>query len=232
MLAGYAAARAKHLLLTELKLNSKREFYDLAAEKFETKSSTIKNYADEFDALLPNDRKGWHQRSPRPLILEVHSFGIGLDDGALVKLVSRALKEGVRMQLPATRRVASQTSRQETGIRAEEIFWANSLPIVGLPQSEIRDYRYRGTGYDFRSASADRFFEVKGFTKDNRHFQMTQKEFEVASLLREQYLLVAINVDDHRTAVFPDPTSVLEFLNQEVTVTQRVYSSRIRFDSS
>lgn len=53
-----------------LGFSSWTECFNVLADRLNVKPSTLKNHRDTFDAIYPNERKGWHQRELRPMALE------------------------------------------------------------------------------------------------------------------------------------------------------------------
>ena len=196
--------------------------------------ASIKNYRDEFDRLFPdNPRKGWQRklktRSER-LFNEFNS----LDFEAFTDLIKSFLfphydEEKAVAAIIKPDRTESVAKRLITGKAAEEYFKTIYTSINEFYGYELKDTTNLACGFDFKlSRSADFYcIEVKGLNLNTGNIVMTEKEYTVASDLRERYCLFLVKNFIKKPAhkyVFNPLNSGLSFKKIERTVMQTSYS--------
>lgn len=175
------------------------------------KSSTIRNWRDEFDPLF-GYRDGWHQRGLSISRIRVVEAIGNLDETSLRSIVQDILSGNNSIELSEDleqlisvipnrkkkRQKRAYVPRNITGRKAEEIFieWFKSGQGI-IPQGkdfiDMRDY---GCGYDFQIVASDKqiyAIEVKGFLEDEGGILITGKEWETAGIMKTDYYLVLVS---------------------------------------
>lgn len=192
---------------------------------------TVKNMRDEFDPLFGH-RAGWYQRplSPsREVIVnmlmnytfdQVHSIVKEILDNGLSGESVTDLTEVVANE-DDTNEDVSFGSRAITGKKAEELFKENYLTILPSFKGELIDTTLEGTGYDFKNSLESIFVEVKGSATDQKGLLLTEKEWELAKKLKDQFYIILIY------SIFNDPEYVViqnpvEVLNPKVSIKRTI----------
>lgn len=206
-------------------------FRDIGA-KLNVKSSTIKNMREDFDPLHPNNgRVGWYQRELRPSRLNVVENYSHLSEMALTSIVQDILdnypEATHNLSVYTTvlnnenddgdseegnRNKRTYTTRGITGNQAEKLFIEafNNGDINGYSGNLINTTN-DGCGYDFELEGQNVVFEVKGLLDEIGGISLTDKEWNVANELGENYILVLIsNIKDNpRINLYKNPRELL-----------------------
>jgi hypothetical protein len=205
------------------------------------KPASIKNYRDEFDPRFDNGRVGWHKRPMRDYCRAIYERYKGLDIGAFTGLVKAMFGNDDSPWLdpqPVTKqRVDASTFAQRlaTGLAAERYFETAHPSIPEFSGLLVENTTHLGCGYDFRLHSEpmqDDFLvvEVKGLMELTGGISMTPKEHDVASSLRDRFILFVVK--NFREApshtIFRDPLSCgLEFKKVEKVTVQVSWSTTV-----
>lgn len=183
------------------------------------KPNYVKNQRDEFDPLHDNTRVGWYQTPVRRSCARVHESFQTLGEMAIYSIVNDILYDTayrdsreydlIQEQLNQTGDIADKpafTSRGRTGRAAEEFFMqyheSNSYPEPG----ELVDTRDNGCGYDFeirRTSGGALCIEVKGMANESGGILFTEKEWETAQKIGDDYFLALVrNVESEPSLEF------------------------------
>jgi len=201
--------------------------FKVIGEKLNVPPNTIKNMRENFDPLHPNGRVGWYQRELAPSRLDVLENYSQLSEMALTEIVKEILANNIdsltvyssiinndQKDSDNNSRTRNYTTRGITGNRAEELFVrAFMAGQIDDFYGNLRDRRNDGCGYDFELVSNGNIiaFEVKGLLDKKGGVNFTDKEWNVASELGENYILVLIsNIKENPTiTLYKDPYNTL-----------------------
>ena len=217
LVVAYAMARLDDQYPGRLGNDSWADLFEAAATALGVPASSINNLRDEFDALLPNPRRGWRNRPPRTsriaVAAELHNVG----DADLSEFI-QALLGGAAA--PATIAEAAdpdaaETARKrlETGRLAEDWFLKNGPRLFSAELAQLHDRRLDGCGFDFElSSDPPLAIEVKGI-RGNRleAIIFTDREWREARLRQHLYVLVVVTRLDSRPVplIVRDPAAVM-----------------------
>ncbi len=209
LIVSYFLARCDERAYAALGYGSQLATHRAIASILDVKHNTVKNWRDEFDSVVSNSRRGWHQRSLRPSRAEVlDRFGDLSDQGLefLVKDILMRTDHQVEVEIAAPlltpsenddadeeiRNVGSQ--RAETGKRAEEIFVDHFNRQRLLLHGALRDCRTLGEGYDFEIVDGEQTIavEVKGLADGAGGISMTSREWLAARAWKENYIIALV----------------------------------------
>jgi hypothetical protein len=190
--------------------------FDQIGEVLNVKPMTIKNMRDSFDPYCSHVRVGWYQRP----ILRSRANVIQAYD----ELSEAAIAEIVRELLNGTAETAEQyiaPISEETGMEASveennvfanrlqtgetaETYFIEQFPTLTMFQgSKLEDTRKLGIGFDFRASFPHSYqaIEVKGIREARGYITFTDKEWSVARLLNEDYILALIRSLDNKPSL-------------------------------
>lgn len=172
----------------------------------------IKLSRDEFDVVHPY-RKGWHKRPMSPSVKKVVLSLGSLDEYSLRSIIIDILKKENSDSENYIKRIVSLISSEEeanypdyisrgiTGGKAEELFmsWYESNRDFFLKNAELKDIRTYGCGYDFEISDGKTklAIEIKGISDEYGGILFTQKEWEIAEKLRDNFFLIIISYIKH-----------------------------------
>ena len=163
---------------------------------------------DLFDPYCSQVRVGWYQRKilrSRANVIEAYD---ALSEAAMAEIVREILvggEEATRMYTAPISKSEPDAEvsiddanpyalRSQTGEKAEEYF-IEQFPMLSLFEgSTLEDTRKFGIGFDFRAILAQtyRAVEVKGVLAPHGYIAFTDKEWSVAQILREDYILALV----------------------------------------
>jgi len=197
--------------------------------------ASIKNYRDEFDRLFPdNPRKGW-QRKLKTRSEKLFNEFSSLNFEAFTDLIKSFLfphydEEKAVAAIIKPDSAESVAKRLITGKAAEEYFKTTYMSINDFFGYELKDATNLACGFDFKlSRNADFYcVEVKGLNLNTGNIVMTEKEYTVASDLRERYCLFLVKnfiIKPTHKYVFNPLNSDLSFKKIERMVVQTSYST-------
>lgn len=232
----------KEGLLT-LGLKTYKEAYTIFGLAFNVAPASIKNYRDEFDAVFPNRRRGWHKRQMREYVAKVYRTASDIDLPSAILL----LAEIAEFELPdsyfTSKSAKSATSpnsvlnqRGITGKAAENFFITNYRKIAAFKEYSICDVTSTGCGFDFKLEGKDRraaeylAVEVKGLNSSKGQLSMTNREYITADRLAGRYFLYVVRnfAETPSILVYNDPVgSGLPFIQRSATVTNTYFSLSI-----
>ena len=190
------------------------------------KPRTIQNYRDDFDPYYDNDRVGWYQRPLGASGRKVIQAFQDLDMHALQEVVDEILSNAEFRESVQCKELLSVFSdkedsgkkgsafviRGETGLKAEEFFVKHHREFGAPHRGVLIDKRQHGCGYDYEliDGSQSWFVEVKGLAANTGGILFTDKEWQVANLVGEKYVLaIVMNLKEGaRISFVPNPAKV------------------------
>lgn len=212
----YYLSRFNEEGLQNLNYTTWNEAFTDIANRLNVNIHSVKNWRDEFNPIHGH-RAGWYQRPMSPsrvrvvkaleqlnepelrgLVLDILSGQIKKDQENLNELVNAVSEE-------KSNRNSQFILRGPTGRKAEEFFKeyhaVHSKPVKG----ELVDTRDIGCGYDFEIKNTKKtcYIEVKGLANETGGVLFTNKEWETAIRLKDNYILALVNnVNQHPTIQF------------------------------
>jgi hypothetical protein len=161
--------------------------------------ASIKNYRDEFDRLFPdNPRKGW-QRPLKTRSAKLFDEFHHLDFTAFTDLIKTFLIPHYEEEKEIAAVVKSDANesvakRLITGKAAEEYFKTTYPSIIEFKDYELKDTTSLACGFDFKLSLQSNFYcvEVKGLNQNTGSIVMTEKEYAVATELKNNYCLFVV----------------------------------------
>lgn len=227
--------------IESLGYKSWNDAYAGIGDSLAVKPSTVKNMRDDFDPYHPNDRAGWYQREPRPsraALLEKYS---SLSFDAMKAIVLSVLDDSVETE--PTRELVLKTIEADpsdsddhseqtakgyvplgpTGRAAEELFERMFRSGAFTFSGHLTDCRDFGCGYDYavEATSGQKLaVEVKGLRANKGGIRLTDKEWDVAKELAENYFLVIFrDLNDKPTVqIIQNPVEKLNATSYTTTV--------------
>lgn len=240
ILTGLYLSKYDSVGLKHLGFGSFTEAFNVIGYALGARPASIKNYRDEFDPLFPNRRRGWHKRPIRSYCLKVFDDYKRLDLGSFTGLIKSfvgyddsTLSEFQRGREPSDR--SSQfAQRLITGAAAEQYFESLQPTIPELKGYRARNVTRLGCGYDFRlefsAATGFLAVEVKGLRGMTGTLSLTPKEHDVASSLRERFLLFVVKNfrESPSHEIFWNPlSSRLVFKKKEIVIVQTSWLTNV-----
>ncbi|MES2685109.1 MAG: DUF3883 domain-containing protein [Pseudomonadota bacterium] len=225
--------------LSLLGFNSFVEAFNIIGFALGVQPASIKNYRDEFDPLMLNQRKGWHKRPMRSHCKKIFDDFSNLDLIDFSKLVEKIIRKNsvaddlfselLTLEEPAE---SSFAKRLVTGQAAEEYFLSVYKDIDLFSQGEIHNTTKLGCGFDFKISFESSFLgvEVKGLSEASGSILMTSKEYAVASRLQERYFLFVVKnfKEKPEHEYYQNPLGdKLQFKEIERQIVQRSWVARV-----
>ena len=186
--------------------------------------ASVKNYRDEFDPLFPNERKGWHKRGTRKYCKDIydefHSLNLTDFSSLLKDIIYEDHDLGVLMEEIAKSEGDKESSfakRLITGQAAEQYFRDNFLSVNMFKGYDVEDTTKIGCGFDFKLVTEKKegYFgiEVKGINDKRGNIALTNKEYTVASLLKDRYFIFVVKNFKEKPfhQIYQDPIENLSF---------------------
>ncbi|SFK27755.1 protein of unknown function [Desulfomicrobium apsheronum] len=232
LVVAYYLSRFDAKAYEALGYGSQAKAHDAIASAIGVKPATLSNMRDEFDPAFDNPRKGWHKREMHPTRKKIIALFQDFSGESLLALVQGIIKNkehtlprGVLAEIDAP--VDTNTvfvPRGPTGRKAEEYF-LDIWQTLGLPASDsVLDTRDQGCGYDFLldGTTPQIAVEVKGLAGNDGGILFTDKEWETAKKMQDNYyLLVVRNVyNSPRHQIVHNPYSKLRTQQQLRTAIQ------------
>lgn len=204
----YYLARFNDKAYSNLGYGSQGDTHIKVGEILGVKPATIKNWRDEFDPLFGH-RAGWYQRPMSRSRLAVVNALADLDESTIYELVKDILSKYYQLEDSEIKQLENIVSdgdvkskrdivyvpRGITGRSAEE-FFISEFTTGKLPfEGKLKDCRDLGIGYDFSIESKTKtiYVEVKGRDGDEGGLLFTNKEWQVAKRIGEDYYLCLIS---------------------------------------
>jgi len=234
VLAGLFLSKFDRMALNEFGFAGFRQAYNVLGYALGVIPKSIQNYRDEFDPYFPNERKGWRGRALRDYCKEIMLLAqnIPFDDFCeIIKsfTVPNYEVEKFSLEKASSNRVAN---RLITGKAAEEYFMSKYTIIEAFRNYDMLNTTCLGCGFDFKlSLNADFYcVEVKGMNEKSGNILMTEKEYNVASVVKERYCLFVVRnfkESPEHTMYFNPLHNGLSFERQEKNVVQISYTTKL-----
>jgi hypothetical protein len=224
--------------LRRLGFESFTEAFNVIGSALGVRPASIKNYRDEFDPLFPNTRKGWHKRSIRNYCKDVYDAFGALDLESFSDFLKRIVygedDPGVLMEEVEKNRgdECSFAKRLITGQAAEQYFRSEYKNLTLFKNFELEDTTRLGCGFDFKVFSTAIFYaiEVKGLSASSGSIALTDKEYSVASIMKERFFLFVVKnfKENPFHEMYQDPLNGgLVFRRIEKKVVQITWAARL-----
>ena len=234
-LAGLYFAKFDKQALESLGFSGIRQACNAIGYSLGSAPASIKNYRDEFDRLFPdNPRKGW-QRNLKARSERLFNEYNSLDFEAFTDLIKSFLfphyeEEKAIGAIIKPDKTESVAKRLITGKAAEEYFKIKYMSINEFYGYELKDTTNLACGFDFKLSLNSNFYcvEVKGLNLNTGNIVMTEKEYTVASDLKDRYCLFLVKnfiIKPVHKYIFNPLNSDLSFKKIERTVIQTSYST-------
>lgn len=200
----YYLSRFNNVGLGKLGYSSWNNAFQDIAIRLKVNEHSVKNWRDEFDPLH-GFRKGWHQRPMSPSRVRIVKALENLDEKTIRNIVLEILDvdNSSKQNIEELRKVSLETDSEReyefiprgiTGKKAEEYFISNYNSFEEFIPGELIDTRDLGTGYDFRiEGEKTIYIEVKGLIKEKGGILLTDKEWNTAKDLKNDYFIVLIS---------------------------------------
>jgi len=231
MLIGMYLSKFDKVGLMRLGFENFSEAFNVIGLAINTKPLSIRNYRDEFDPIFPNERKGWHKRPMFRTRKEMLGKYQNLDLEEFTGIIKQVIYKNPDIDLIEDRieeqeKQSTFAKRLLTGQAAEQYFRDNYKSVSVFATGTIEDTTKYGCGFDFKLNFGENFFavEVKGLEKDKGGIGLTNKEYQTATYLRENYFIFLvknfIETPNHRIFRNPAFADELEFTKQEKIIKQ------------
>lgn len=239
--------------LSALGFQNWMEAFNVISLSLNVSYSSINQYRNIFDYYFPNTRKGWDKnkignRQKEIKILNFyknHTFEEMLNivqniifekynnlplDWALKINKKHDIKPGLKEGCNSENSLAK---RLMTGQAAENYFLSNYQKLDYFRGGCLEDTRMFGCGFDFKiqfNNLTSFAVEVKGLSGLSGNLMMTEKEYNTASSLKDNFILFVVKnfsqKPDH--LILPNPIySKLDFSKIEKEIIQTSYQCRI-----
>ncbi len=214
LLVAYYLSRFDRKGVQALGYASTSEAFERLSEQLGVKQSTLKHMRDSFDPYCSQVRVGWHKRPilrSRANVIQAYE---ALSEAAVAEIVREILNSSDQ----ATRQFIAPLGMEERNLDFEidqnsafanrlrtgetaETFFMNQYPMLDRFQGSIlEDTRKLGIGFDFRAnfPSTYQAIEVKGVREAHGYVSFTDKEWSVAQILKQNYILALVRSLDHK----------------------------------
>ncbi len=208
LIAAYYLSRFDRKGVRSLGYTTAEEAFTRIGDALGVKKSTVKHMRDSFDPYCSQVRAGWHQRPilrSRANVIEAYAE---LGEAAMAEIVHKILEGSAEATQLYTAPIAEAepdaeltldetspfASRMQTGEKAERFFMEQFPSLALFEGSTLEDTRLFGSGFDFRAIlpSTYRAIEVKGVVAPHGYISFTDKEWSVAHILRDNYILALV----------------------------------------
>jgi hypothetical protein len=240
ILAGLYLSKFNSVGLKKLGFRSFAEAFNAIGYSLGGQPASIKNYRDEFDPLIPNNRKGWHKRQIRDYCLEVFEEYKDLDFDLFTGLIKSFVgyDENIWSEVEEVGEPDEGPSgfakRLITGLAAEQYFESVHSSLSEFDGYVLENTTRLGCGYDFRLSKSERgeflAVEVKGLREQTGSLSLTPREYEMAAEMRDRYYLFVVKNFQKSPfhEIHLDPLSCgLQFKRSERTIRQVSWLVRV-----
>jgi len=231
MLIGMYLSKYDKRALDILGFETFTEAFNVIGLAINAKPLSIRNYRDEFDPVFPNERKGWHKRPmfrTRKEMLEKYK---DLNLESFTEIIKRVIYKNpdinlIEDKIEERERQSTFAKRLLTGQAAEQYFKDNYKSVDFFGDGMLEDTTKQGCGFDFRLNFGEKFFavEVKGLGKDKGGIGLTNKEYQTATYLRDNYFIFLVKnfIETPNHSIFRNPVfaNELDFSKQEKIIKQ------------
>jgi Protein NO VEIN, C-terminal len=176
------------------------EAFNVIGSALGVRPASVKNYRDEFDPLFPNNRKGWHKRPIRNYCRDIYDAFGGLGRKSFTNLLKEIIYKEHELDVLMEEVERSEGDERSfarrliTGQAAEQYFKLNYKRVELFNDFDVEDTTGLGCGFDFKLFTSDLFYgvEVKGLSEQNGSIVLTEKEYLVASKLKDRFFLFVV----------------------------------------
>jgi hypothetical protein len=228
------------------------EAFNVISLSLNVSYNSINQYRNIFDYYFPNSRKGWDKNKigPRQKEMETLNFYKDYTFDEMLNIVQNIIF-GVNFDLPIdwvlkmnkktddnfsemenSKNQNTLAKRLMTGQAAENYFLNIYQDLDLFKGGKLEDTRTFGCGFDFKIEHNSNSFavEVKGLAQKSGNLLLTDKEYQTAFYLKENFILFVVKnfaqEPDH--LILPDPIySNLNFRKIEKEIIQISYQCRI-----
>ena len=239
MLIGMYLSKYDKRALKILGFESFVEAYNTIGLAINAKPLSIRNYRDEFDPVFPNKRKGWHKRPMFRTRVEMLNKYSDLGLEAFTDLVKTIIYQNPAINL-IEEKIESEEDKSRTfakrlitGQAAEQYFRDNYQLVPDFQGLIFEETTQFGCGFDFRVLHDTGFYaiEVKGLERAKGAIGLTDKEYRVASYLKEKYFVFLVRnfIDTPVYNLFKNPvfSQELDFVKNERTIKQVSWNASV-----
>ena len=234
LIVAYFLSRFDRKGVKALGYGSSTEAFAAMAKMIGVKPATVKHMRDSFDPYCSQVRVGWYQRKILPSRANVIQAYDGMGADAMEEIVRELLGGDEKLVGLYTAPVDGVdeakdallsednpfANRLRTGEEAETFFIGRFPHLPLFAGSVLDDTRKLGIGFDFRAALSGSYHavEVKGVRGPSGYISFTDKEWSVAGILGESYVLALVRALDHDPVLelIPNPTLHLSAKMQAV----------------
>ena len=228
----------------QLGYNNFSEAFNAIGATLGVKSSTVKHMRDSFDPYCSRVRVGWYQRKILPSRAGVIEAFDQVSEEAMVEIVQQLLHEGEATTQIYTGPISEPEKatwnllddnpfalRIRTGEKAEQ-FFMDQYPYLDLfQQSFLEDTRKFGIGFDFRATFPSNYYaiEVKGISNLHGYISFTDKEWNVAKMLGQDYVLALVRALDYdpQLELIPNPTLSIAATMKSVQSVSVIWNAKV-----
>jgi hypothetical protein len=224
--------------------NNFTEAFNKIGEMLGVKPSSVKHMRDSFDPYCSYVRVGWYQRKILPSRMSVIEAFNQISEEAMIKIIQELLYAGEEATKIYTAPVSQPETvdldivddnpfalRIQTGEKAEQ-FFMDQYPYLKLFQhSSLEDTRKLGIGFDFRVNFSGNYYavEVKGVKDKHGYISFTDKEWNVAKILKQDYVLALVRGLDYNPEMelIPDPTQIIAATMKSVQSVSIIWNAKV-----
>jgi hypothetical protein len=208
LIVAYYLSRFDRKGVRALGYQSFNDAFEGIAEKIGVKASTVKHMRDSFDPYCSQVRVGWYQRKVLPSRANVIQAYDEMSEAAMGEIVRDLLTDNAEAVALYTAPISNIdevqkvflseenpfATRLRTGEKAETYFMEQYSQLTRFAGSTLDDTRKLGIGFDFRAVFPQRYeaIEVKGINEATGYISFTDKEWSVARLLEDSYVLALV----------------------------------------
>ena len=220
------------------------EAFEQIGKKLGVKPATVKHMRDSFDPYCSHVRVGWYQRKILPSRANVIQAYDELSELAMREIVDDILKGNEQAIGLYTAPIANLgeeadmlaednpfANRQRTGEKAETFFMEQFQQISMFQGSILEDTRKLGIGFDFRASFPQtyRAVEVKGVREQHGSISFTDKEWSVAQILEDDYVLALVRSLDKAPILdlIPNPTHQVKAVMKTIVSVSICWNIRV-----
>ena len=208
LIVAYYLSRFDRKGVRTLGYSSFTEAFEGIEKLLDVKASTIKHMRDSFDPYCSQVRVGWYQRKILPSRANVIQAYDEMSEIAMAEIVQEILNGNSQTSQIYTAPIASIeklesmildennsfANRLRTGEKAETYFMDQFPTLQLFIGSILDDTRKLGIGFDFRANFPTSYcaVEVKGILESSGYISFTDKEWNVAHMLKDSYVLALV----------------------------------------
>ncbi len=245
LIVAYFLSRFDRKGVRALGYESTAQAFVEVGEKVGVKPATVKHMRDSFDPYCSQVRVGWYQRKILPSRANVIQAYNEMSETTMAEVVQEILAGNPQNVQLYTAPIANVdeardallaednpfANRLRTGEKAEQFFMDQFSSLPDFAGSVLDDTRKLGIGFDFRVnfPGAYRAVEVKGVREASGFISFTDKEWSVAHLLQNDYVLALVrSLDDApRLDLITNPSLCLKARMRTVEFVSVCWNARV-----